>query len=165
MKSMSIRDAEEGDLPGILAIYNDVVATTAAIYADEPSTLAERQEWWAARRIRDFPVLVALDEKGVAGFSSFGDFRSFPNYRHTVEHSVHVRQDARGRGIGAALVAALFPRALALQKHVMVGGIDAENTASLRMHERLGFERVAYMPEVGHKFGRWLDLVLVQKRL
>jgi len=164
MKSMPIRDAEEGDLPGILAIYNEVVATSAAIYADDPSTLAERREWWRERRARNFPVLVAVDAKGVAGFSSFGDFRAFPNYRHTVEHSVHVRSDMRGRGVGAALVEALFPYALALQKHVMVGGIDAENAVSLRMHERLGFERVAYMPEVGHKFGRWLDLIFVQKR-
>lgn len=165
MSSFSIRDAEEGDLPGILAIYNDVVATSTAIYADDPSTLEERRGWWAARCAQDFPVLVALDEKGVAGFSSFGDFRPFPNYRHTVEHSVHVRADARGRGIGAALLEALFPRARALKKHVMVGGIDAENQVSLRLHAKLGFEKVAHMPEVGHKFGRWLDLVLMQKRL
>jgi L-amino acid N-acyltransferase YncA len=85
--------------------------------------------------------------------------------RYTVEHTVHVRHDVRGQGVGSTLVEALFPRAIALGKHVMIGGIDAANEASIRFHERLGFERVAYFREVGHKFGRWLDLVFMQRFL
>ena len=110
-----------------------------------------------------YPVLIASDASGVAGFATFGDFRSWPGYRYTVEHSVHVRADLRGRGIGTQLVQSLFPRAEALGKHVMVAGIDAANTGSIRLHERLGFERTGELRQVGYKFGRWLDLVFLQR--
>jgi phosphinothricin acetyltransferase len=165
-KNMFIRDATKDDLPQILAIYNDVVATSTAIYADRPATLAERSEWFEARVKRGCPVLVAADGERVLGFSSFGDWRgAWSGYRHTVEHSVHVAADNRGGGIGTKLVAALFPLAASMNMHVMIGGIDAANDGSLRFHERLGFERVAHFKEVGHKFGRWLDLVFVQRFL
>ncbi len=163
---MPIRDAETGDLPQILAIYNEVIATSTAVYLTEPSTLAERSEWFEQRRRRGFPVLAAAEGERVLGFSSFGEFRgAFSGYRHSVEHSVHVRADARGAGVGRQLVAALFPLAAAQGKHVMIGGIDASNEGSLRFHERLGFERVAHFREVGRKFDRWLDLVFVQRFL
>lgn len=159
---MVIDDLLEADLPALLAIYNDVIATSTAVYCERPTTLAERREWWQARRAQGYPVLAARDESGVVGFATFGDFRAWPGYRHTVEHTVHVRADRRGRGVGSALVRALLPRAAALGKHVMVGAIDAANTGSIRMHERLGFTRAAALREVGRKFDRWLDLVFVQ---
>jgi L-amino acid N-acyltransferase len=162
----SLRAATAADLPGILAIYNDVIATSTAVYTSEPSTLAERQTWVSARHAQNFPVLVATDGGAILGFASFGEWRgAWPGYRYTVEHSVHVRHDVRGRGLGRGLVEALFPAALALGKHVMIGGIDAANDASIRFHERLGFERVACFREVGHKFGRWLDLIFMQRFL
>jgi L-amino acid N-acyltransferase len=160
---MQIRDAEESDLPGLLAIYNDVIATSTAVYTDAPVTLEDRRQWRQARVASGYPVLVAIDSSGVLGFSTFGDFRSWPGYRYTVEHTVHVRADCRGRGIGSELLEALFPRAAALDKHVMIAGVDAANSASIRFHERLGFERAAHLKEVGHKFGRWLDLVFLQR--
>ncbi len=162
---MHIEPATSADLPAILAITNDVIATSTAIYADDPATLADRAAWFAARQAQGYPVLVARDGEQVLGFASFGDFRPWPGYRYTVEHSVHVRADARGKGIGGALVAALFPHAQASGKHVMIAGVDAANTASLRLHARLGFERVAEFHEVGRKFGRWLDLVFLQRFL
>lgn len=162
---MEIRDAHEGDLPGILAVYNDVIASSTAIYSDQPVTLENRRGWWEGRVAQGYPVLVAADTTGVLGFASFGDFRAWPGYRFTVEHSVHVRADHRGRGIGRALMETLIPRASALGKHVMVAGVDASNAASLRFHERLGFERVAHFREVGFKFERWLDLVFLQRFL
>ncbi len=163
---MQLRDADDADLPGILAIYNEVIAHSTAVYATEPVTLAERRAWFAARRERGFPVLVAAEDGGVAGFASFGDWRGAWNgYRFTVEHSVHVREDRRGHGVGRRLVEALLPRAAALGKHVMIGGIDAANRDSIRFHERLGFEPVAHFREVGHKFGRWLDLLFMQRYL
>lgn len=165
MTGMTIGDSAEADLPAILAIYNDVIAHTTAVYSEEPARLEERRSWWAERRDRGYPVLVARDGSGVIGFASFGDFRAWPCYRHTVEHSVHVRADRRGRGVGRQLVEALIPLAAGLGKHVMVAGIDADNSASIRMHERLGFVRVARFAEVGHKFGRWLDLVFLQRML
>ena len=162
---MDIRECRVEDLRSILAIYNDVVATSTAIFAESPVTLDDRTAWWEARVRQRYPVLVATDESGVVGFSSFGDFRTSPGYRFTVEHSVHVRADRRGRGIGTALVTALLPIASALGKHVMIAGIDADNAASIRMHERLGFFRVAHFQQVGFKFGRWLDLVFLQRYL
>jgi L-amino acid N-acyltransferase len=163
---MQVRDATSHDLPGILAIYNDIIATTTAVYAIAPSTLEERATWFETRRQQGFPVLVATDASGVAGFSSFGEWRgAWPGYAHTVEHSIHVRADTRGLGVGRGLVEALFPRALAMGKHVMIGGVDASNTASLRFHQKLGFAEVARFHEVGFKFGRWLDLVFLQRFL
>jgi L-amino acid N-acyltransferase len=162
----NVRAASEADLPGILGIYNEVIATSTAVYTSEPATLEERRTWFAARSTQGFPVLVAVDAGEVLGFASFGEWRgAWPGYRYTVEHSVHVRHDVRGQGVGRGLVEALFPLALALGKHVMIGGIDAANGASIRFHTRLGFERVAAFREVGHKFGRWLDLIFMQRFL
>ena len=104
---MPIRPATEADLPAITAIFNEVIATSTAIYADDPFSLEDRAAWFAQRRAAGYPVLVADDGDGVAGLASFGDFRAWPGFRHTVEHSVHVRADARGRGLGSALVSAL----------------------------------------------------------
>lgn len=155
-------DALDGDLPGILAIYNDVIATSTAVFSELAVTLEDRAAWIAGRREQGYPVLVVRDEGGVAGFGSFGDFRTWPGYRHTIEHSVHVRADRRGQGIGRMLVGALVERARELGKHAMIAGVDADNAASLALHERLGFVVVARMPEVARKFDRWLDLVLLE---
>ena len=162
---MEIREATGQDLTEMLAIYNAVVATSTAIYRDEPMTSAEYEQWWGARVAQGYPVLVAVANDAVVGFATFGDFRAWPGYRFTVEHSVHVRADRRGGGIGSRLVRALVERATQLGKHVMIAGVDADNAASIRFHERLGFEAGAHLREVGFKFGRWLDLVLMQRTL
>jgi L-amino acid N-acyltransferase len=159
----TIRDAIGNDLDSIVAIYNDVIASSTAVYTDRLATVEDRRAWMDARCASGFPVLVAIDESGVTGFASFGEWRgAWPGYIHTVEHSVHVRADRRGRGIGHLLVGALKARATQLQKHVMIGGIDAANEASIRFHERLGFVPVAHFREVGRKFDQWLDLVFMQ---
>ena len=162
---MTIRDATESDVPAILAIYNEVLATSTAIFSEIPATLDDRLQWFRARTDAGYPVLVATDDSGVLGFATFGDFRSWPGYRHTVEHSVHVREDARGRGVGSELVRTLLDRAVALGKHVMVAGVDADNLGSIRLHERLGFRRAGTLHHVGCKFGRWLDLAFLERQL
>ncbi|BAF90700.1 putative acetyltransferase protein [Azorhizobium caulinodans ORS 571] len=160
---MDIRDATAADIDGILAIYNDAVAHTTAIWNETLVDRDNRLAWLTARTEAGYPVLVAVDSAGaVLGYASFGDWRAFDGYRHTVEHSVYVRADARGGGIGRALMEALIARARALGKHVMVAGIDAENAASLKLHAALGFKAVGHLPEVGVKFGRWLDLAFLQ---
>lgn len=163
--AVEFRDAREHDLAGLTEIYNDVIATSTAVYSDTPVTLEDRLAWWRGRTAQGYPVLVAAEQSRVLGFATFGDFRSWPGYRHTIEHTVHVSAACRGRGIGGTLVQALFPRAAALGKHVMIAGVDAANTASIRFHERLGFVRAAELREVGFKFGRWLDLTFMQRFL
>ena len=156
-------DATEEDAPGILAIFNDVIATTTAVYREEPVPLEERLAWMRSRSAAGYPVFVIRDARGVAGFASFGEFRAWPCYRHTVEHTVHVRADVRGQGVGQKLLEALLGRARDLGKHVLVAGIDADNAVSLRLHACLGFEEVGRFREVGRKFDRWLNLVFLQR--
>lgn len=160
-----VRSATEADLPGILAIYNDAVLNTTASWNETPVVLDERRAWLALRHAQGYPVLVAELGDVLAGYASFGDFRPFDAYRWTVEHSVYVAAGLQRRGLGRALLEALFPLAQNLGKRVMIGGIDAANVASLAMHASLGFRETGRMPGVGRKFGRTLDLVLMQKEL
>jgi L-amino acid N-acyltransferase YncA len=160
--AVAVRDAVEADLEGLTAIYNEVIANSTAVFSDQQVTLEDRGAWIAARRDDGFPVLVAADASGVVAFGSFGPFRTWPGYRRTVEHSVHVRADRRGEGVGTVVLAALIERAAALGMHAMIAGVEAENAASIRLHERLGFSVVARLPEVAWKFERWLDLVFLQ---
>jgi L-amino acid N-acyltransferase len=163
---MGIRDAGSSDLAGIAEIYNDAVAASTAIWNEVPADLQNRARWLEERVKLGYPVLVAVDhDAGVLGYASFGDWRAGTGYRHTVEHSVYVRADRRGAGIGRALMTALIGRARGRGKHVMVAGIEAGNASSIMLHQRLGFERVGYLPQVGAKFGRWLDLVFMQLTL
>ena len=162
---MDIRDTQDSDLPEIMAIHNDAVAHTTAIWNDSPVDLANRAAWLADRRRAGYPVLVAARDGAVLGYASFGDWRAFDGYRHTVEHSVHVRADLRGGGIGRALMEGLIARARTLGKHVMVAGIEAGNANSIRLHEKLGFTRTGLLPQVGMKFGAWLDLAFLQLQL
>jgi len=164
MQEIRVRSAGSDDLPAMLAIYNEIVAHSTAIYTDKAATLEERREWLRVRSGAGWPVLAAVRGDELVGYASFAEFRgAWPGYLFSVEHSVYVRADCRQQGIGSALVQALLPLAAARGKHVMIGGIDAANEGSLRMHERLGFERVAHFREVGRKFGRWLDLVFMQR--
>lgn len=160
-----VRDATLEDAEDILAIYNHAAVNTTAVWTDGPADLVSRRDWIRARQQAGYPVLVAMKGPDVVGFASFGDFRPFPGYRHTVENSVYVDERFHRAGIGRSLLAALIERANAMNKHVMVAGIEAGNTGSIGLHASLGFVEVARMPEVGCKFGRWLDLVLMQKRL
>lgn len=162
---MEIRDAKAEDAAGIAAIYNDAVATTTAIWNDVTVDAENRAAWIAARQGAGFPVLVAVEGEVVLGYAAFGDFRAFDGYLGTVEHSVYVAASARGAGLGRALLAALIPRARGMGKHAMVGAIEAGNAASIRLHLSLGFVQVGLMPQVGQKFGRWLDLALLQLTL
>ena len=159
----AIAAAARAHLPEILTIYNEVIRNTTAVYSDQEVTLANREAWFDAKAEVGFPVLIASDASGVLGFATFGEFRAPFCYRHSVEHTVHVRADCRGRGIGRALVIALLEAAARMQKHVMIGGIDADNAVSIGLHESLGFRTTGHLHEVGYKFGRWLDLKFLQR--
>ena len=160
-----IRDATEKDLPAIRDIYNDAVRNTTAIWNEQPVDLANRLAWFNARQAQGYPILVAVDNDEVTGYASFGDWRPFEGFRYSVEHSVYVRNDQRGKGLGPHLMQALIERARSCGKHVMVAAIESGNLASIRLHERLGFVTTGQMPQVGIKFGRWLDLTFMQLTL
>lgn len=162
---MTIRPATEQDIPSITAIYNEVVANSNAVWTERLDSEADRLAWMTARRALGYPVIVATDGASVAGYGSFGDFRAWPGYRYTVEHSVYIHPGHRGRGLGRLIVTELISAAAALGKHVLMAGIDGSNHASIRLHAGMGFSEVARLPEVGRKFGRWLDLVLMQRVL
>ena len=160
---MLIRDALETDLPALRDIFNDAVLNTTAIWMDNVVDLANRQAWFAARAQQGYPILVAENADGeVVGYASFGDWRPFDGFCHTVEHSVYIRADQRGKGLGPQLLTALIERAKACDKHVIVAAIESGNAASIGLHQRLGFAITGQMPQVGRKFGRWLDLTFMQ---
>ena len=164
-KGIAIRDAVPGDLPAILALYNHAVRETTAIWNETPSDLEGRRHWMSERLAAGFPVLVAEADGRFAGYGTYGPFRPHEGYRETVENSVYVVPEMQGKGIGRALLEALIAQARSRNLHVMVAGIEAGNRASIALHAACGFSETARMPEIGQKFGRRLDLVLMQKRL
>lgn len=168
--SVSISPAHESDLPAILAIYNAAVADTTAIWNERLSDLEGRRTWWQERVAAGFPVLVARQEQpsgqaSCVGYATYGPFRPNDGYKHSRELSVYVDAAHRGQGIASQLLGALEAHARADNVHVLVGGIEAENTASLALHTKHGFSQSAHLPQVGRKFDRWLDLVLMTKVL
>jgi L-amino acid N-acyltransferase len=159
---MIVRDAVELDLPAILAIHNDAIRTTTAIWDEHEVDLEERRSWLVARQSAGLPVLVAEVDGAVAGYASYGPWRVKTGYRFTVEDSIYVHPDRRGQGLAGALLPALLDRASAGDVHSIVAGIEASNAVSIALHEKLGFRQVALLPQVGFKFGRWLDLAYLQ---
>ena len=165
---MIIRDAAAADIPAITDLYNAWIPSRTVTWTEDLETVEQRAAWFERQRVYRFPVLVADVDGEVIGFTTFEHFRGegkWPGYRGTAELSIHVREDNWGRGVGRALIEGLIERACVANIHVLVAAIDGENEASIRFHERLGFVEVARMPETGQKFGRWLDLVLMQRVL
>ena len=162
---VAIREACPADAPAIRDIYNHAVRATTAIWNETEVDSGNRATWLADRQAAGFPVLVAVRGGDVIGYASYGPFRAFDGYRFSVENSVYVAEAAQGRGVGRALMQALIVRAGAAGLHVMIAGIEAENRNSIRLHASLGFREAGRLPEVGVKFGRWLDLVFMHLML
>jgi L-amino acid N-acyltransferase len=165
---MELRDATGDDVAVISALYNATVSTTTVAWTEDHESLAARQSWLDDHQEAGNPVLVAEIDGHVVGFAAYDDFRNttkWPGYRFTVEHTIHVQAEYQSAGVGSLLLQSLLRRAMAAGKHVMIGAVDGENDGSIRFHERHGFVQVARLPEVGFKFGRWLDLVLLQRTL
>lgn len=162
---LTVRDARPDDVPAILDIYNEAVRNTTASYDHAEITLEVRQAWFAAKRAAGWPVLVSEHEGEVVGWATFGPFREKSGYALTAEHSVYVRHDQRGVGVGHALMTTLIERARAMKLHILLGVVDAENAGSIRFHEGFGFQVAGRLSQVGFKFGRWLDAVFLELRL
>lgn len=149
--------------PAILEIFNDAILTSTALYDYKPRTLASMQAWFQAKAAGGFPVVGFENEAGeLMGFASYGSFRAYPANKYTVEHSVYVQSRFRGKGLAEALMRTVIDRARQAQLHVLVGGIDATNAGSIRLHEKLGFVHAGTIRHAGFKFGRWLDLAFYQ---
>ena len=162
---MLIRRATHADLEAITAIYNEVIVNSDAIYRESAVPVSERIEWFEAKVNDGFPVLVAIHSDEIVGYGVFGNFRFGEGYNDTVEHSVHVRSDKRGQGVGKAILTELISIATADNRHVMVAAIDSKNQGSISLHSHFGFVESARMPEVAKKNGSALTLVLMQKIL
>ena len=159
---ITVRNATDADLPEILDIYNDVILTTTAVYDYKPHTIEMRKQWFDTKKEQGFPVFVADEDGRVVGLSSIGPFRAWAAYKYSVENSVYVAKDCRGKGIASLLIPPLIDAAKKLQMHTIIASIDATNEASLKLHKHFGFEEVAHFRQVGFKFGRWLDLKFLQ---
>ena len=160
-----IRAATTSDIAAITAIYNDVIATTNAIYREDQVDVSERMAWFEDKRTHGYPVIVADQEGEVVGYGVFGSFRFGEGYNHTVEHSVHVAPSHRGQGIGKQILEHLMELAREQERKVMIAAIDSTNTASINLHAAYGFKESARMPRVAQKHGQLLDLVLMQLEL
>jgi phosphinothricin acetyltransferase len=162
---LEIRPAGNGDLDAMLAIYNDAIINTTAVYDYQPRTADVQRQWFETKQAQRLPVFVAVDGATLVGFGSFGPFRPWPAYQYTVENSLYVDSAFRRKGVGTALLASLVTAAQSAGYHTIVAGIDATNEASLALHRKAGFEPVAHFREVGWKFERWLDLVFMERIL
>lgn len=163
--SFTLRPATIQDVPQILAIVNHAIATSTANYNYEPLTLAEQTAWFESKQQYNFPVWVAVVEDLAVAFGTYGTFREKMGYRYTVEHTIYVQEDQQRKGIGKALLIQLVTQAKAEGYHAMIGGIDAKNAESIAFNQKMGFEIVGHLKEVGYKFDQWLDLCFVQRLL
>jgi L-amino acid N-acyltransferase len=144
-------------------IYNDAIVNTTALYEYQPRSMADVMRWFGDKASFGLPVLAAQNESGeLCGFASYGSFRPHAAYKYTIEHSVYVHPEWRRQGVARQLMLALIAKASQAQYRTMIGGIDAENVASIQLHLQLGFAMAGTVKQAGYKFGRWLDLALYQ---
>jgi phosphinothricin acetyltransferase len=160
-----IRDATSADLDALLEIHNEAIRNSRAIWIDHEVERSDREAWFAQHQADGHPVLVAEVDGAVVGYAAYGWYRPRPGYRFTVENSVYLRPEAQRLGIGRALMVEIIAAARAAGMHSMIAGVEASNSGSIALHGSLGFVEVGRMPQVGVKYGDWLDLVLMQLRL
>ncbi len=160
---MQVIDCDESHGEPILAIFNDAIVHSTALYDYHARTPEDMVAWFAAKRRGKYPIIGVTSDAGeLMGFATYDAFRARPAYKYTVEHSLYVAQPFRGRGLGALLLRQVIDRAAAQEYHVLIGVIDSCNAASIALHARFGFQHVGTMPQVGYKFGRWLDVCFYQ---
>lgn len=157
-----VRPAALNDLEAILEIVNHAILHTTANYNYEPQTLEVQRQWFLDKRQHGFPVLAAELDGQVVGYGAYGTFREKIGYQYTVEHSVYVRQNHYGKGVGRLLMDELIRLAKAQNLHVMIGAIDAANAESIAFHSKFGFRECGVLHQAGFKFGKWLDLLFMQ---
>lgn len=158
---MILRDATAADAEAIAAIWNREIRDGVSTF----NTIEKELGAIKAATASEVVFLVAEDVGAVVGFATFGPFRGGPGYAQTMEHTIYLAEAARGMGVGRALMTRLETEAKARGVHVLVAGVGGENSGGIAFHKAMGFVEVGRMPEVGRKFDRWMDLVLLQKLL
>ena len=160
---VQLAECDRARAPEILAILNEAIRSSTALYDYEPRALSSMEAWFDAKERGKFPVIGAVDDANrLAGFASYGPFRAWPAYKYSIEHSLYVERGYRGQGIGRLLLGAIIARARQQDFHTLIGGIDAQNIVSIALHRRFGFELCGEIRHAGFKFGRWLDLHFYQ---
>ncbi|MEI6167266.1 MAG: N-acetyltransferase family protein [bacterium] len=160
---MKLISCDARHLPAIMAIFNEAILHSTALWDDTTRSLETVSAWFEAKAKDGFPVVVIEnDARELMGFATYGVFRNKPGYKYTVEHSIYVDARFRGKGIGTHLMQELIRLAQAQQFHTLVGAIDTTNEASMALHRRLGFEYCGTIKQAGFKFGRWLDMAFYQ---
>lgn len=152
----------EAHAAAILEILNEAIANSTALYDYQPRTMEHMQQWFASKAAKNYPVLGIEINGSLLGFATYGVFRERPAYKYSIEHSLYVHKDHRGKGLGGELLGQLIQHATQQNYHLMVGGIDAANQASIRLHQRFGFAHAGTVTQAGFKFGRWLDVAFYQ---
>lgn len=154
---------EAAHAPAILAIFNVAIAKTTALYDYHPRTMANMAAWFADKAQGNYPVLgIASNNGELIAFGSYGLFRARPAYKYSIEHSLYVREDQRGQGLGRLILAGLIDAARKQGYHTLIGVIDSENAPSIALHEKFGFTSCGVIKQSGFKFGRWLDAAILQ---
>ena len=162
---MKVRDAIPDDADAIIAIYNHFIANTTVSFEEEPVSAAAMRQRIADVRDGGLPWIVAEVDGKLAGYAYATTWRVRPAYRYAVESSVYLAGDFSGQGLGSALYAHLLGRLRAANIHLVIGGIALPNPASVALHEKMGYEKVAHFSEVGRKFDRWIDVGYWQIKL
>lgn len=161
MKFIKCNHAEHAT--AILAIFNDAIKNSSALYDYQPRTPDTMLNWFNNKQQHQFPVIGVVDERGtLLGFASYGTFRAFPANKYTVEHAIYIHPHHRGKGLGRRLLEKLIEAATEQQYHTMIGAIDLHNSGSISLHQRLGFDHCGTIKHAGFKFGKWLDLCFYQ---
>ncbi|HET8839038.1 MAG TPA: GNAT family N-acetyltransferase [Flavobacteriaceae bacterium] len=159
---MEIRAANRNDSAIVLKLMNHAILNTTSIYDTHLRNEAYFHAWFSNKQKNNFPVFICEIQGKPVAFGTYDFFRSGSAYNCTVEHSIHVLGDFQGRKIGKTLMEKLMESAKQEGKHAMVAGIDSENKVSLNFHSKMGFREKGRFPEIAFKFGRWLDLVMMQ---
>lgn len=165
LKGSMIRTATIEDVPTILKILNHEILTSTVVYDYKERTIEELLDWFKKKQEDNKPIIVAEQNGQVLGYGTFGQFRPWAAYQYSIEHSIYVSADYRGKGIGKSIMKELIRLAKEQGYHVMIAGIDAANVDSYQFHKKFEFEESGRLNEVGYKFGKWLDLIFMTLKL
>lgn len=159
-RMLNIRSAVADDATEIAQFWNPIIRETLVTFASDEKTPEMVADMIATR-----PFFVALENNHILGFATYGQFRGGNGYRKAMEHTIILAPASRGKGVGRTLMSTIEADARGKGYHTMIAGIAADNPDGIAFHDAIGYAEIARVPSVGHKFGKWLDLVLMQKFL